>query len=245
MTPEFLHGFATLFLFSGVLPAALLFRPYAGLGVLAFTLSVLLPESRGGFFEVNPYAWQLPLLLWAWWCIRAGLKAPPGPRPLVGLARPLGPGLFPRHLDVGPQWAAPLGRQPPRGAPRAAGAALRLPRGRWALAVVPALLGMAGEACVRWAFHRFVRATYQRGFHSELRVDWGHLLENTRQVWLGLETPAVLARAGRPHGLHALSVFQAKRSAAGAGVPPLGRWWAPSSWACCLCPCWQPSATSG
>ncbi len=119
VTPEFLHGFSTLFLFSGALAAALLFRPYAGLGLLAFTVSVLLPESRGSLFDANPYAWQLPLLLWAWWCVRESLTGAPGPPPRV-VARPCGPGLVFCHLDVGLEWAPPPGSQPPRGVARTA-----------------------------------------------------------------------------------------------------------------------------
>jgi hypothetical protein len=191
VTPEFLHGFSTLFLFSGALAAALLFRPYAGLGLLAFTVSVLLPDTRGSLFDANPYAWQLPLLLWAWWCVRASLTA----RRAVPLVWWLGLAALASFLAT---WTSALsgplllgvslleGRRAQRALPR-------LPRGRWAVCLLPALLGMAGEAVVRWAFHRFARATYGRGFHTELRVDWGHLLENTRQVWLGLERPVVLA----------------------------------------------------
>jgi hypothetical protein len=191
VTPEFLHGFSTLFLFSGALAAALLFRPYAGLGLLAFTVSILLPESRGSLFDANPYAWQLPLLLWAWWCVRESLKAH---RP-VPLALWLGLAAWASFFAT---WTSALSGPLLLGVSllegwRAQRALPRPPPGRWAVCLSPALLGMAGEAAVRWAFHRFARASYGRGFHTELRVDWGHLLENTRQVWLGLERPMVLA----------------------------------------------------
>jgi hypothetical protein len=190
VTPEFLHGFSTLFLFSGALAAALLFRPYAGLGLLAFTASVLLPESRGSLFDANPYAWQLPLLLWAWWCVRESLKA----RRALPLVVWLGLAALASFFAT---WTSALSGPLLLGVSllegwRAQRVLPRLPRGRLAVCLVPSLLGMAGEAVVRWAFHRFARASYGRGFHTELRVDWGHLLENTRQVGRGLEHPVVL-----------------------------------------------------
>jgi hypothetical protein len=191
VTPEFLHAQATLFLLVGALPAALLARPFSGLAVLAYTASVLVPEGRGHLFEfAQPYAWHLPLLFWAWWCIRKSWKAPRG-WPLVrwlglaglvcflatwtsALSGPLLLGVTVLEgLDV-------------RGAPPEA-------RRRWLLELLPSVFGMAGEAVLRAAYHRFSRATYQRDFHTGLRLDWGHFQGNAHMVWLGLERPVVLA----------------------------------------------------
>jgi hypothetical protein len=192
VTPEFLHAQATLFLLAGALPAALLGRPWPGLSVLAYTVSVLVPESRGSLFEIaQVYAWQLPLLLWAWWCIRSSFKA----RGAWPLGLWLSVAGFVCFLAT---WTSSLSGPLLLGVTLLEGlnqeAAVGLPpRRRWLLQLLPALFGMAAEAVLRADYHRFVRANYQRNFGTRLSLDWGHLGENTRMVALGLARPLVLA----------------------------------------------------
>ncbi len=218
VTPPFLHAVSTLFVLLGAVPAALLARPYAGLGLLAYTVAVLLPESRGSLFELAQlYPFQLPLLFWAWWCIRSAWRAQGSGRLWAWLSLATLICFLATWTSVlsGPLLLAVTGLE----GLTAPGPAAKGGR-RWVLQLLPCMVGMAGEAVLRWAFHRFVRATYQRRFHSEFRVDDGHLLENTRQVWLRLETPALLAALAV---LLAYSLFLFSQT-------QRGRHWSPPAW---------------
>jgi hypothetical protein len=192
VTPEFLHVQSILVLVGCALPVALLAKPWPGLALLAYTVCLLIPDSRGSIFEAaQPYPWQLSLLFWAWWCIRSSWKARgPWPHALWLSAAALvcflatwtsalsGPLLFGVTLLEG------LNRE--------VAPAAQLRR-RLVVQLLPALFGMAAEAVLRANYHRFVRAHYQRHFGTRLSLDWGHFADNTRSVWLGLERPTILA----------------------------------------------------
>jgi hypothetical protein len=191
VTPESLHLLATLFVLLGAVPAALLCRPWPGLGLLAYTVALLVPESRGSIFEIaQPYAWQLPLLFWAWWCLRQSWKARGRQKQVLWLAATTavcflaswmsslsGPLLLGLTLVEG------LNRQTHPSAPS---------RKRWLLQLLPALFAIAGEACLRGAYHRYIRLTFQRNFRTRLSLDWGHFASNAGEVWAGLAQPRLL-----------------------------------------------------
>jgi hypothetical protein len=192
VTPEFLHIQSILVLVGCAVLVALLGRPWPGLAVLAYTVSLLVPESRGSIFEAaQPYPWQLSLLFLAWWCIRSSWKARAGrPRTLWLSGAALvcflaswtsalsGPLLLGICLLEGLNQAVAPERRTPRG---------------FLLQLAPALFGIALEAVLRANYHRFVRSHYHRNFGTRLSLDWGHFADNTRSVWLGLERPAILA----------------------------------------------------
>jgi hypothetical protein len=192
VTAEFLHTLATLFVFAGAIPAALLCRPLPGLGALAYALSLLVPESRASLFELaQVYSWQIPLLFWAWWCLRrfwatAGLRTYPGWFCAASLVCFLatwtsalsGPLLLGVALLEGLKVGAAPAPHPVR---------------RWFLQTLPVLLGAAGEAVLRGAWHRYVLATFHRNFRTLLRLDWGYLLDNAQRVSLELRRPLILA----------------------------------------------------
>jgi hypothetical protein len=216
VTAEALHTQATLFLVSGALPAALLARPFPGLAVLAYTVSALAPETSGSLFEVaQVYPWSLPLLFWAWWCIRRSWKARPGPSHVVWL------GLAALVCFMG-CWTSPLSGPLLLGLTVLEGLNVQAPSGvpqrrRWVLQLLPPLFGVAGEGVLRRAYHLYVRRTYQRDFRTGLSLDWGHFAENARMVWLGLNRPAVLVALAVLLAYAALLFLPRRRSASRAG----------------------------
>ncbi len=193
VTPQQLHAFSTAFLALGA-PAAMLLCPAApGLAALAYALSVLVPESRAPLFGGQPYAYQLPLLLWAWWVLRR-LWSAEGPNTRAGwwaLAAALcwlstwlsplsGPLLLALSLLEGFSAEARWGSRPTQ---------------RWLVHLLPAASAMAFEAALRWAYHLYVRAHYQRDFRMALRLDSDNLWANAMRVWTRLATPWGLVSA--------------------------------------------------
>jgi hypothetical protein len=191
VTPEFLHGFATLFLLFGAVPAMALCRPWPGLGLLAYVISLLTSEARGSLFELaQVYPWQLPLLFWAWWCLRRAARAEAG-RPL---ALWLALASFVCFLAT---WTSALS------GPLLLVLALVESRGqqakrprRWGLLLLPALVAILGEAALRLCYHLYVKAHFQRDFHTAMRLDPGHFLQSLGAVWQRLATPTVLGALG-------------------------------------------------
>jgi len=189
VTPEVLHGWATLFVAAGAIPAALLCRPWPGLGLLAYAIAVLVPQTRGSLFELaQVYPWQIPVLFWGWWSIRRAFQAR-GARAEVGwlvLATFLcclatwtsvlsGPMLLSLTLLEG----------------TSADAVATRPR-RWLLHLLPPTTGLLFEAGLRQAYNRFVQRHFQMDVHTLLRGDKGHLAEHAGMLWLRLRTPPVL-----------------------------------------------------
>jgi hypothetical protein len=210
VTPEFVHALATLFILAGALPAALLARPYFGLALLAYAVAILAPEAQGALFEVaQPYPWYLPLLLWAWWCIRRSWSARGG----WPLLRSL---VLAALVSCLASWTSSLSGPLLLGLTGLEGlkaqATAHQPWRRWCVQFLPCLLAIAAEAMLRGAYHRYGRATYQRAFRTGLTLDWGHLKSNAKMVWLGLERPTVLAALFVLTACISLWVLEAKRA---------------------------------
>jgi hypothetical protein len=187
VTPEFLHGLATLFLLLGALPAMALCRPMPGLGLLAYVIAVLTSEAKGSLFELaQVYPWQLPLLFWAWWCLRRAARAEGG-RPLaVWLTLATAFCFLATWTSAlsGPLLFVLSGLE-------SRGLQAKRPR-RLGLLLLPALLAILGEAALRLCYHLYVKAHFQRDFHTAMRLDPGHLRQSLGEVWLRLQTPTVL-----------------------------------------------------
>jgi hypothetical protein len=191
VTPEFLHALSLGWLLLGAVPAMLLLPGRAGLVLLAYLIALVVPETRAFTLDASqPYGWQLPLLLWAWWSIRKAFTAE-ARRARAGWL------LLSTLLCFFATWTSVLSGPLLLLLSLLEGAGLTVRRGarpavRLVLQLLPAALGILGEAVLRSAYHRYVRGTFHRDFRSELRLDTGHLLANAGRVWLGLSTPLVL-----------------------------------------------------
>jgi hypothetical protein len=189
VTPELLHLVAMGWLAAGALPAMLLCPGRAALGVLAYLIALLVPETRALLFDSQPYGWQVPLLLWAWWAIRRSWSAEATPARAGWLCLSTllctlatwtsdlsGPLLVALSLLEGFGWEARSGDRPWR---------------RWLLQLLPATVGIGAEVALRAAYHHFVRNAFHRDFRSMMHLDTGHLLSNAGRVGLRLWTPFV------------------------------------------------------
>ena len=187
VTPWGLHGLAMAFLALGAVPAMLLLPGRAGLAALAYLVALLVPETRAFLFDSQPYTWQVPLLLWAWWASRRAWTAD------TASARRLWLGLL-TLLCVLATWTSALsgplllGLLCLEGAGQGARTGLRPPV-RLVLQLFPAVVGMLAEALLRGAYHRYVRGTFHRDFRTLMHLDTGHLLANVAQVVSRLATP--------------------------------------------------------
>ncbi len=175
---------ASAALLAGV-PMALLSRRAGPVAAAACALvAVTNPAVFHSFLNLSqPYAWQVLAMCGAWAVLHSLLLLParPGKR-LVALGvlsflavwmSPTSGPLLVLLLGVellalrGPaSWRERLGRAVPVGLMVAA--------------------GMAGERTLRWRYHRTVRRAFGTDFQTEVHLDVGHLLDNTRalaDVW--------------------------------------------------------------
>lgn len=188
VTPEFLHALSLCWLALGAVPAMLLLPGRAGLALLCYLIALVAPETRALVLDASqPYGWQLPLLLWAWWCIRRAwtVEAAGARAGFLGLST-----LFCFFAT----WTSVLSGPLLLGVSLLEGTALTARRGprpllRFLLQLLPAAVGIVGEVLLRGAYHRYVRGTFHRDFHSQLSLDTGHLLSNTGRVLLSVQTP--------------------------------------------------------
>ena len=160
-TPDDLHLWQTLWLFSGVIAAVLLGRRRAVVGGAAFLLAIGLPGLVRQIDAdlAQPYAWQLPALLWAWLALRAWVERPGAARAALAVAL--------AFLAI---WISTLS------APLLA--ALALLEQRRVRALLPVAFATAAEASLRQTYHRAALARFQGTFLTHLRLDWGHLADN-------------------------------------------------------------------
>lgn len=191
VTPAGLHLLAMTFLALGAVPAMLLLPGRAGLGALAYVVALIVPETRLLLFDSQPYTWQLPLLLWAWWVTRRAWTTDAAP------ARALWLGLS-TLLCFLATWTSALsglllvGLVCLEGTAQGARLGTR-PARRLALQLLPAAVAILAEVLLRAGYHRYVRGAFHRDFRTGMHLDTGHLMANVAQVWLRLQTPFVLS----------------------------------------------------
>ncbi|MGZ6142510.1 MAG: hypothetical protein ACXWLM_04185, partial [Myxococcales bacterium] len=171
-TPAVLSAIATLFVFSGVVPAMLLARSRGALGGLAWLVAVLWPDTAIWVFSIaQPYAWQLVTLLWAWWMLRRTAERG---RPLdCALAAAL------CFLAV---WMSRVSGPMLLGVAAVEAVAARASTRRAALLALPALLGIGGDAALRAAYRRYSLRRFHRQWITDVSIDWGFLGSHFRAV---------------------------------------------------------------
>ncbi len=179
-TPDSLHVWQALWLISGILPAMLLSRRRPVVGGGAFLLAIGLPGlARSVLSDSQPYAWQVPALLWAWWSLRAWVEPPPRrgrasiATVLQFLAIWISTVSVPLLAVLGllEVWRLRLAQRLPASLGRSA-----------ARALVPVALGAAAELGLRTFYHRAALARFGGTFTTHLRFDWGHLASNLAAV---------------------------------------------------------------
>ncbi len=181
-TPASLHALQTLWLFSGVVPAALLGGKRPATGGLAWLAALGLPgEVRGQVSDLGqPYAWQLAALLWAWWGCRRWTERGGAGRGISAF--------LPAVLAV---WTSTLSL------PLLAGlAAIEAVRARTrpflrglGRALLPAAVAGAAELALRVAYHAFALARYGHPYVTRIHLDVGHLEANFLAVTRRLLAP--------------------------------------------------------
>ena len=191
VTPELLHALSFVFIASAVFPLLRLCPSAPGLAALSYALALLVPEVRTSVFHPQPYAWQLPALLWAWWSLREAWAAKAvGPRAgWLALAT---------LLCFLATWTSPLS------GPllvaltvlegygtTAAAAEVHLWRRRLLL-LLPAFLAVLGEIWLRRAYRSNVEARFHELSRTHLRLDVGYFTANLAALWRHLRTPEVL-----------------------------------------------------
>ncbi len=181
-TPAALHVWLTLWLLAGVVPAVRLGGKRPVLGGLGWLAIVGFPGAvRYQLSDLaQPYAWQLPALVWAWWGLRRWAETP---RPGRAAAA-----FVPALLAV---WTSTLSlpllvalavleafRHEARPGWRGAGRAL-----------LPVLAAGTTELAMRIAYHRAGRRLYGDPFVTRIHLDWGHLEGNFVAVGRRLLAP--------------------------------------------------------
>jgi hypothetical protein len=158
-------------------------RGWTGTGVMVLLPLVLAvhPAVRPYVLELSqPYGWQFAVLVWAW----AGLRALAGAR--TGRAA-LGWGVAAWVPSALAMWVSVSSL--PVLAVLTAVEALRarvrkegLPGWRrWGLALSPAL-AVLFERQLRRLYHRFAEHHFHSDFRTQIELDQGHLLDNSRQL---------------------------------------------------------------
>ncbi|MBE4753250.1 hypothetical protein G4177_34380 [Corallococcus sp. ZKHCc1 1396] len=156
-------------------------------GVVAVGLCLCVPllvglprEVRAHLLDISqPYGWQFAVMAWSWLGMRGVLEARTSRGAWGwGLAATAFCGLaFWISVSSLPSLVALLGVECLRA--RARGLAGWR---RFAGAAVPLVVAGVFERQLRRLYHRFAGRTQGHEFRTTVSVDWGHLLENTRQV---------------------------------------------------------------
>jgi hypothetical protein len=172
-SPHGLHVLTLVLLLSAVFPASRLGGAVSG---LAYLLACAWPSAVAFSLSYpQPYGAQLATLLWAWWALRRASDA----RSLGWAAAAAAFATLScwTSPSSGPLLAALVGAELLR-----AGALRRLEWGTAFLLLVPALAGALGEGLIRIAYHQAMLAAFGRKFGIHVRLDWGHLWDNSRAL---------------------------------------------------------------
>ena len=172
VTPEILQAWVTFGLLLGLVPAYLLGLKEGLLAAMAYLLVILVPDLRSILFDMSqPYCWQIPALLMAWWSIRR-LADPTQSGYAYGqaigwcvLATWLASTSGPLLLIV---TASELGLI---GSAR-----------RWRI-FIPSVVGMIFELGLRVGYDLWVTARWKKNFRTEIHLDLGHLIQNVLALW--------------------------------------------------------------
>ncbi len=173
--------------FSGAVVMAALCRPAPAVGALVYMVVLLINPEMGIMFDVSqPYGWQLTTILLAWWsfrCLLESIITPQGPAGAAMSFRLLGT----MGCTAMATWMSPMS-----GPVLLWVQSLELVRVRrcflnhlryLGLVAVPILTGVGFELLLRKLYHDFASTHFGDSFRTLLRVDWGHLVNNTRGVW--------------------------------------------------------------
>jgi hypothetical protein len=185
-TPDSLHVWQTLWLFSGVIAAALLSRRRPIVGGAAFLLAIALPGLVRQMVSdlAQPYAWQLPALLWGWLALRAWVgRTWRSWRGTVAAAAVQFLAIWISTLSV-PLLAALALLELWRVRPRESRPWRAAARG-----LIPVALATGAEGAMRAVYHQTALANFNYAFVTHLRLDWGHLAGNLGAVSQRLLAP--------------------------------------------------------